>query len=87
MSNKHTGYIGLEFPDGSNLPAMLETQEACFNPWVRKIPWRRKMATHFSENPMNQGVFVGYSLSQELDMTEQFFMHKLIIYSCGPYMK
>ena len=39
------------------------------------------------ENPMNQGAFVGYSLSQELDMTEQFFTHKLIIYSCGPYMK
>ena len=27
------------FPDGSDLPAM---QETGFNPWVRKILWRRK---------------------------------------------
>ena len=25
-----------------NLPAMQETQEIRFNPWVKKIPWRRK---------------------------------------------
>ena len=25
-----------------NLPAMQETQETWVNPWVRKIPWRRK---------------------------------------------
>ena len=31
-----------------NPPAMQETQETWFNPWVRKIPCKRKMATHFS---------------------------------------
>ena len=31
-----------------NLPAMQETQESGFDPWVRKIPWRRKMATYCS---------------------------------------
>ena len=33
------------FPSGSavnNLPAMPETQRCRFNPWVGKIPWRRK---------------------------------------------
>jgi len=25
-----------------NLPAKQETHETPFNPWVRKIPWRRK---------------------------------------------
>ena len=32
------------FPSGSvvkNLPAMQETQEMWFNPWVGRIPWRR----------------------------------------------
>ena len=28
-----------------NLPAMQETR---FNPWVRKIPWEKEMATHSS---------------------------------------
>ena len=35
-------HLGLGFPDGSvakNPPAM---QEISFDPWVRKIPWRRK---------------------------------------------
>ena len=31
-----------------NLPAMQETQESGFDPWVRKIPWRRKMAPYCS---------------------------------------
>ena len=33
------------FPGGSvvkNPPAMQETQETRFNPWVSKIPWKRK---------------------------------------------
>ena len=33
------------FPGGSaakNLPAIQETQEMQFDPWVGKIPWRRK---------------------------------------------
>jgi len=28
-----------------NLPALQETR---FNPWVGKIPWRKRMATHSS---------------------------------------
>ena len=32
-----------------NLPANAgDTREVGFDPWVRKIPWRRKWATHFS---------------------------------------
>ena len=37
--------MGAGFPGGSvvkNLPAMQETWRHRFNPWVRKIPWRRK---------------------------------------------
>ena len=44
----------LGFPDGTgvrNPPAhglMLETQETRFDPWVRKIPLEKEMATHSS---------------------------------------
>ena len=31
-----------------NPPATEEIQESSFDPWVGKIPWRRKMATHSS---------------------------------------
>ena len=43
-----------------NLPAMHETQEMWFNPWDRKIPWRRKWQptlVFLLENPMNRGVW------------------------------
>jgi len=46
------------FPDGSqvkNQPAMQETQE--FNPWIRKIPWRRKWQpppVFLPEKPMDR---------------------------------
>ena len=38
-------YCDMGIPGGSevkNLPVVQETQRHRFNPWVRKIPWRRK---------------------------------------------
>ena len=35
-------------------------QETCFNPWVRKIPWRRKWLptpVFLPENPMDRGAW------------------------------
>ena len=42
-----------------NLPVMQETQEMLFNPWVRKIPWRRAWELQYSclENSMNRGAW------------------------------
>ena len=45
-----------------NLPEMQETQETWVQSWVRKIPWRRKMATHSSIlawkiDPMDKGAW------------------------------
>ena len=31
-----------------NPPTMQETRRHGFDPWIRKIPWRKKMATHSS---------------------------------------
>ena len=60
-----------------NLPAMQETlRRPRFNPWVRKIPWRRKWqptAVFLSGKSHRQRSLVGYSpwSCKELDMTEQ----------------
>ena len=55
-----------------NLPAMQETQ---FNPWVRKIPWRRKRqptSVFLPGESHGQRNLVSYSpwCPKELDMTE-----------------
>ena len=57
----------------NNLPAMQETR---FNPWVRKIPWRREWqpATVFLPGDSHrQRSLEGYSPQgcKELDTTEQ----------------
>ena len=51
-------YVCMGFPGGSvvkNLPA---NARDTFDPWVGKIPWRRKMATHSNNsclgNPMDR---------------------------------
>ena len=31
-----------------NLPTLQETRRHGFDPWIRKIPWRKKMATYSS---------------------------------------
>ena len=51
------------FPDGTvvkNLPAKAGDKREGFNPWVRKITWRRKwQPLQYSclENPMNRGAW------------------------------
>ena len=64
----------------NNLPAMQETR---FNPWVRKIPWRREWqpATVFLPGDSHrQRSLVGYSLwgCKELDTTEQLTLRLLL---------
>ena len=65
-----------------NLPAMQEPQEpgAQFNPWVRKIPWRRawQPTSVFlpGESPWTEELGGLQSMgSQESDMTEQLHFH------------
>ena len=66
------------FPSGSaveNLPAMLEPQRHAFDPWVRKIPWRRawQPAPVFLPGESHgQRSLVGYGLRgrKESDITE-----------------
>ena len=48
-----------------HLPAMQEKQAAVFDPWVRKIPWRRAWRptpVFLPEESHGQRSLVGYSL-------------------------
>ena len=52
----------INFPGGSvvkNPPAMQETWEMWFDPWVRKTPWRRGWQLQHSclGNPMDRGAW------------------------------
>ena len=59
----------------------LPMQERCgFDPWVGKIPWKRKMVTHFSfflGSPMDRGDWwaIVHGGCKELDVTEHICMH------------
>ena len=74
-----------------NPPAVQETQECRFDPWVRKIPWRRKMAIHSSilawEIPWTEEP--GYLSSpwggKELDTIEQLSTSPLLEYTLHQY--
>ena len=47
-----------------NLPAVQQPQETGFNPWVRKIPWRRAWQSSpvfLPKEPHGQRRLVGYS--------------------------
>ena len=68
-----------------NLSAEPETSSTGFNPWVRKIPWRRE----WQPTPIilpgefhGQGSLVGYSPQglKESDTTEQL-THTRLLYS------
>ena len=59
----HTYPHTMDFPSlmahqVKNPPAMQETRRCGFDPWVGKIPWRRKMSAHPSilawKNPMDR---------------------------------
>ena len=57
-----------------NLPAVQETQETWFDPWVWQIPWRKK----WQPTPVfRQRSLVGYSPKGhiELDTTKQLSTH------------
>ena len=69
---------GVGFPGSSvvkNLPAIQET----FNPWVGKIPWRRKWQrtpVFLPGKSHGQSSLAGYGLwGSELDTTEHACMH------------
>ena len=67
-----------------NLPAMQETQETRFDPWVGMIPWRRKWLpppVFFPGESQGQKSLAGYSpwLRTESDMTEHAHTHKLVL--------
>ena len=64
--------IPVTYDQHQGLPLWLSSKESArqfrrreFDPWVGKIPWRRKMATHSSmlawDNPMGQRSLAGYS--------------------------
>ena len=56
-----------------NLSAMQETQDMRFDPWVRKIPWRRDRLPTPVFWP---GEFHGQSMgSQRINMTERLSLH------------
>ena len=63
----------------------LPMQERCgFEPWVGKIPWKRKMVTHFSfflGSPMDRGDCraIVHGGHKELDMTEHICTHVHIL--------
>ena len=59
-----------------NLPATQETQQTWFNPWVGRIPWRRKWQPTLvllTGKSHGQRSLAGYSPwgHKESDMTEQ----------------
>ena len=61
--------------DGSAGKQSARLRRCVFNPWVRKIPWRRKCqptAVYLPEKSHGQGSLMGYSPKghKELDMTE-----------------
>ena len=70
-----------DFPGGSDGKACLQCGRPRFNPWVRKIPWRRK----WQPTPLllpgkshGQRSLVGYSPwgGKESDMTEQLHFRR-----------
>ena len=63
-----------------NLPAMRRHRRFGFNPWVRKIHWRRKwqlIPVVLSGKSCGQRSLVGYSPwgSKESDITEYTYTH------------
>ena len=69
-------------------PAIQETQETRFDPWVRKIPWRRKWQptpVFLSGKFHRQKSLAGYSpwSHKELVTTEQLSMHSLLDWFFG----
>ena len=75
---KVTNKINKVFPGGSAVKHPPSMWEICrrhgFDPWVRKIPWRKK----WQPTPVflpgkfhGQRNLAGYGIAKELDMTEQ----------------
>ena len=93
LSNKNDFTSTMRFADFSsgsvvkNPPAMQESHRSHqFNPWVRKIPWRRAWqptAVFLPAESQEQRSLVGYSPwgHKELDMTEVYYLHLFAICS------
>ena len=48
-------YVCMGFPDGSVAKNHPQGRRHGFNPWVRKIPWRREWLSTLEENPTDRG--------------------------------
>ena len=90
------------FPGGSNVKESACSQRPGFNPWDRKIPWRREWLStpvFFPGESLGQRSLVGYSPGghKELDTTERLthththtyraLLKPKIIKSCPPLEK
>ena len=76
-------YRYLGFPSGLVVKNPLQCRGRRFNPWLRKIPWRRSWLAALVFLPgesHGQRSMAGYSPwgHKELDMTEQLSTHKYI---------
>ena len=87
----HSFKIVVFYLEGTSLVAQMvkhlpTTQETRFDPWVRKIPWRRKWqptSVLFPGKYHRRRILVGYSPwgCKESDMTE--WLHFLSLFSLG----
>ena len=77
-----------DFPGGSDGKSIcLQSGRPGFDPWVGKIPWRRKwqpIPVFLPGKSHGQRSLVGYSPwgRKELDMTEQLHFNKILCYLC-----
>ena len=71
-------YLHLGFPSGSDGKESCQFRRPGFNPWVRKIPWRREWQLVFLPREFHeQRILVGYHPwgCKESDMTEHLTNH------------
>ena len=73
---------GRGFPRGSAVKNPPAVQEFRFDPWVRKIPWRRKCQLQYSclENAMDRGAWkttVHWVAETQLSENKRAFLGKL----------
>ena len=83
----------MDFPGGSDSKRVcLQCRRPGFNPWVGKIPWRRKwqpIPVFLPGKSHGQRSLVGYSPwgHEELDTTEQLHFHRVEVRECGEWRR